>query len=148
MKLRDGGRGPIFSFRRAVVCEVLPRLGETKANEVALVGVRLELEARVTGDRRFVNMKLTQHSTELRRLRYMKTSIKGEDVALDVPDVQQSSTSNSNSISVGDGVVVVVPPAVPLPGFTPKRPVPLLFVQTSIWIGEEEALKNKQRMKK
>ena len=146
--MRDGGRGPIFSFRRAVVYEGLPRRSETKANEVALVGVRLELEARVTGDRRFVNMKLTQHSAELRKLRNMKTNIKGEDVALDVPDVQKSSTSNSNSISVGDGVVVVVPPAVPLPGFTSKGPVPLLFVQTSIWIGEEEALKKKQGIKK
>ena len=34
-------------------------LSETKTTEVALVGVRLELEARVTGDRRFVIMKLT-----------------------------------------------------------------------------------------
>ena len=74
-------------------------------------------------------------------MRNIKTNIKGEDVPLDVPDVQKSSTSNSNSFSVGDGVCVIVPPAVPLPGFSAKDPVPLLFVRTTIWIGEEEKAK-------
>jgi hypothetical protein len=142
VKMSDGGRRQVFSIRRAVVYE---RPGKT--NEIAIVGVRLELEARVSADRRFVIMNLTQQSARLRKLRNMKTNIKGEDVPLDVPDVQKSATSATHSITVGDSVVVVVPPAVPLPGFTAKGRVPLLFVRPIIWIGEEEAEKKKQGIK-
>lgn len=143
VKMRDGERRQVFSLRRAVVYEGLPRLSHPKTNEVALVGVRLELEARVSADRRFVIANLTQHGTELRKLRNIKTNIEGEDVAPDVPDVQKSSTSTTHSISVGDGSCMILPPAVPLPGFTAKGRVPLLFVRTTIGIGEEEEAKKK-----
>ncbi len=60
--------------------------------------------------------------------------------------MQQSSTTNS--ITVGDGGFVVIPPSVPLPGFTAKGPVPLLFVRPTIWIGEEEAELKRREEKK
>lgn len=149
VKLRNRGRGPLFSLRRAVAYEGPPRLGGGKTNEVALVGVRLDLEARITGDRRFVIMNLTQRSDELDETRNRKTNVKGEDVPLDVPRVRITSSSTTNSITVGDGVFVVIPPSAPLPGFTAKGPVPLLFMRATIWIGEEEAeLKKMQGIKK
>ncbi len=65
VKLSNGGRGQVFSLRRAVAYEWLPPLGASKKAEVALVGVSLELEGRVSGDRRFVRMTLTQRGAEL-----------------------------------------------------------------------------------
>ena len=144
VRLSDGGRGQVFSLQRAVMYEWLPPLSKCKTDEVALVGVRFDMEARVSADRRFVRVNLTQRGAELFETRkVVTTNAEGEEVILDIPDVQKSSTTNS--ITVGDGVVVVVPPAVPLPGFDAKGPVPLLFVRPYIWIGEEEAARKKQK---
>ena len=59
--------------------------------------------------------------------------------------VAAAASGNVDEATVGDNVVVVVPSAVPLPGFDAKGPVPLLFVRPYIWIGEEEAAAKKQK---
>lgn len=146
VRLSDGGRGQVFSLRRAVVYESQTGRWAAKTNEVGFAGVRLEVKARVTSDRRCVVMDVTQRGDELVVIGIRKTTIEGENVPMDVPNVRQSSSSATHSISVGDSIVMVIPPAAPLPGFEAKGPVPLLFVRPCVWIGEEEA--ERKRLKK
>lgn len=138
--LDDGEKGRAFSLRRAIPYEGLPQQGEGKTAKVAFVGVRLDTQAQVSPDRRYVHVKLTQSGAELIGMHKQPTiDNQGNEIELAIPSVRESSTTTS--ITVGDSVSILIPLLVSPPGVDARGRVHLFLVTPRALIGEEERFK-------
>src|SRR5205823_3313704 len=144
-QLENGKEGEFFAVRRVVPFDApgrppLPNGGpQGKATELALPGVAFHGNFIVSGDRRYVRIKLVQKSTEIVRTSKQQTfDLKqNKRIKLDVPEMQELTVSAS--VTVGDGVLVLVPIRGAVPGLPMRRDhVLVLLLRPRIHIPEEE----------
>lgn len=138
--LNQNETGQLFSLREAIPYQWLARHGRTKEVKVADTGIRLEAELQVSGDRRFVEMHLMQKAADLvQTLSVAAIDAQLNTVKLRVPQIRQTCTRVS--VTVPDGVLLLVSPTGPLPGYDAKDAVPLIVLRPIIRCDNEEKLK-------
>lgn len=144
--LAVGKEGLLFARRKAFTY-VTGRVGGTKGKKVygvGMAGVTFRASAVVSPDRRFVRLRITRRVTELVELtkRTRFDPVSEDEYTIEVPDMVQSS--RTSSITVGDGVPLLLRlPPPPGAGKADKR-VSVLVVTPIIHIEEEEKVKAKE----
>lgn len=137
-KLENGEDGLFFAVRRA-----LPT--PTQMDPIAFPGVAFHGRFVVSADRRELRIKLVQKTTDLLRIGKEATfdAKQGKRVVVDVPELQE--TSVSASVTVGDGLLILVPVRARIPGVTVRKDhVLVMLLRPTIYIREEEELLRKQ----
>jgi hypothetical protein len=138
----DGETTPIVVLRRAFTHITKPAVaGKTATYGSGLAGLRLTAAVTVTPDRRYIQMKLTQRTTELVAIkkRTVFNPDSGDDEEIEVPDLAETITTTN--AEVGDGETLLLP--VTLGDGKDKERVRLLLLRTTIYIEEEEKERKK-----
>lgn len=142
-KVRLGNREEalLLSRRKAFTYVTRPQpvgvglFPEPLGHGIAWTGARFRAHVTVSGDRRFVDVRLIQDVAELREMTRKRVWIPDKLVLgfVDVPNLARSA--RTDSIEVADGMAFMVPVVAPLEG---GKRVRVLVVQPLIWIEEEE----------
>jgi len=137
----EGETATVFSLRRAFTYVEKPAVPPAPAvRGTGLTGLRVSATASVTGDRRFVRLKVTNRVTELVAIKKRTDPDNGAEGEVEVPDLAESSATFN--VTSGDGETILMP--VSLADGKDKDRVRLLLVRPTITIEEEE----KERKKK
>ena len=117
-----------------------------KKVSVGYHGVVLRISVQVSADRRFIRMNLTQSVTELIEINKIQLPAKpGEEpITVETPNLRKTETTVTAEID--DGLWVLLPLSYTRRGDTAKKTVLLALVQPTIYIGEEEREKLRQKM--
>jgi hypothetical protein len=140
-RIADGKNDLFLSQRTAFTYQTA-----AKKKGIGYHGVTLGTGIRVTADRRFLRLALTQTVTELVEINSIQLPTKpGEEPpTVETPNLHETKTTVT--VEVDDGLCVVLPVAYTRPGNTEKKTVLLTLVQPKIIIGDEEREKLRQKM--
>jgi len=109
VKIRDRSEAAILSWHKAVACHPSPdqaRAGNRNP-QVVLEGVSFQAGVRVTADRRFVRLKLTEKATELQEVTRRNIATQDGDVQAEVPILDRSE--RSEMLEIPDGGALLRP---------------------------------------
>jgi|GEM_PF-6478273 len=135
-----------FSWRTAFNYQARPKSKDAENSDylqTGFHGMTFETGVSVTADRRFVDVKLVQHTTELIEIgkQLVADPATGEDVNVDVPRFLTLSTSIT--LRAEDGQPIVAPVHYRPPGAGNKERLLILLVRPVIYIEEEERIRKK-----
>jgi hypothetical protein len=136
-----GKETAFFSLRTVFTYQARPKRGKRPADEdyaSAFYGVTFRAHVRVSADRRFVRLKLTQKVTDLLGVEQetILDRATGERVNVEVPKLFESATKGT--IEIGDGGLLLMPVRYRSREAKDKGRFWVLLVRPIIYIEEEE----------
>jgi hypothetical protein len=109
-RLANGKGGKVFSLRKAFTYLGPPTgiPGRMQEEKVGFTGLSVEAAVLVSADRRFVDVKLTQRTTDLLKIdrRTARLPLSGRRLPYEAPDLAEAK--HSAKVHVGDGVSILV----------------------------------------
>jgi hypothetical protein len=145
VKVDDGREAEVLTFFTAGRCLPSPdqvRKGE-KGLQVFLEGVAFSASVRVSNDRRYVHVKLTEKAEELLEIRKIKQVAGAANESLDAEIPIINSTIHSQSREIPDNGTWLVPVHFRSPAAAKANKRWVLTIQARIWIEEEEQFERK-----
>jgi hypothetical protein len=143
VKRDNGGQAALLSWHRVLTYLPSPeqvRKGQ-KSRQTILEGVSFLAEMRVSPDRRWVRVKLTEKATQLQALEKIKVfDPKDQEVDAEVPFVGE--TVSTRVWDIPDGGTLLVPVAMRPPAVGGQERRWVLWITVRIYIEEEERLIN------
>jgi hypothetical protein len=138
-KIPSGQQATFLSWQQAVryVAQPAdPEIGQKKVYRTALEGVTFLARPRVTADRRFIYLKLTQQVVQLAKGAKIKVDegTRFEELVA-LPD---NESATATTVLVPDGGALLVPVDYRPPAAKGQERVWLLVLRPQIWIEEEE----------
>jgi hypothetical protein len=114
-----------------------PKKGKKKETDSALEGVIFEVTARISPDRRFVQVQVTQSVSQLIGIEKTKqrNPFTGDEIELESPDVRKSTLTGT--VKLADGHPFLMPVEYRPTGKGKDDKVWLLVARPFIWIEEE-----------
>jgi hypothetical protein len=142
----NGQESKFLSLRKAFIYTAKPKGAGRKLDEVfdtGLYGVSFRARVIVSADRRRVRVNLTQDVTDLVEIKQeaVVDPETGNEARIDVPQLQNSSTSEA--VQVDDGQSILLRVRSRADSVKGKERVQVLLVTPRIYIEEEERAKRK-----
>jgi hypothetical protein len=148
LRLANGRAATVLSLRKAFTYVAVPpkvAKGPEEVYRVGFTGLVLKARAVVSADRRYVNLRITQTTTDLLAVRRQPLgtgAARGKQGTVEVPHLDE--TTSAKAVTVGDGIALLVPVHARHARARGRGKVLVVVVRPEIYIKEEEEAKKRQ----